>query len=650
MPYIVLARRYRPQSFEELVGQEHVVRVLQNAIKTGRIHHAYIFSGARGTGKTTTARIFAKALNCEQGPTPTPCNECAQCVAITEGRSVDVLEIDGASHTGVDNVRNLREELQYLPTSARYKVVIIDEVHMLSTAAFNALLKTLEEPPEHVIFILATTEPHKIPATIHSRCQHFEFRRLDTPLLASHLKSVLAKEGIEAEPEALRLIAIAGEGSVRDSLSIMDQVLAHHAGGTITSAEVQEVLGFVGHDVLRKMTSAILERDSSAVLTMVQEIFEGGHDLVTFTKQLVEYFRDLLVIKVHPHAEKLVAMPLEEIQEARTAIEPYGVRHIHVLFTRLFDAIKEVGMAHSQRTALELVLSEMVLAEPLYPAAELIRRIEALEKRLRSGTPRMPQGSGTPQGQGGAGPRPGHQAASVRREPAKIKVPEIPRPSPQRRAEQNSRESRASSKKSTGTVSDSSSVHRTRGKSSQPAPSHAVKGSQPPVTAGDRGNSIAPAVSSGAQVRPDELPDFDMWRRAVEGLDNMFHKGLLSTAKFRSGDYRSDGTLVFTLISSNQHMAGRLGAESDSASAELSRVLGRPVRINVEHVSYDQEDEAFSIRDIEERERSEEIRSMKNEALGNEVSQKLRSLGAVPVLFVPLPDGGFIRITEEEAR
>ena len=264
--YLVLARKYRPQRFDDLAGQEHVARTLTNAIELGRVHHAFLFTGARGIGKTSAARILAKALCCEKGPTANPCGECAICQSIASGQSVDVLEIDGASNTGVDDVRTLREGVRYLPAEARKKVYIIDEVHMLSTSAFNALLKTLEEPPPHVVFIFATTESHKIPATILSRCQRYDFKLLSTSALATHLSQILVKENIECEPEAVRLLAREAAGSVRDGLSLLDQVLAYVGKDKITRERVAEVLGVADRSLLFQLAGTVLGRDVAQAL------------------------------------------------------------------------------------------------------------------------------------------------------------------------------------------------------------------------------------------------------------------------------------------------------------------------------------------------------------------------------------------------
>jgi DNA polymerase III subunit gamma/tau len=384
LAYLVLARRYRPQSFSELIGQQHIVTILTNAINSERVHHAFLFTGARGTGKTTTARLLAKALNCSEGPTPEPCNKCVHCLDIKAGKEVDVLEIDGATNTGVESVRALREDIRYLPSSAKFRIVIIDEVHMLSVSAFNALLKTLEEPPEHVIFIFATTEPHKIPATILSRVQRFDFKRVEISVLSQHVIDILEKEKFEIENEAARLIALEGEGSVRDTLSILDQILANHTSGKITVSDIKNVLGITDKQILETIGYAILNRDGDKVLTILNDVFYDGYDIVHFSKSLVAYFRDLLVIKSCKNPEKLLFSTLKEIKKANQTLKPWSAQHIHHLFLRLFNGFDTISRALSPKTALELILMDMVLAEPLQPLGDLFNKLQNLEKSVKN--------------------------------------------------------------------------------------------------------------------------------------------------------------------------------------------------------------------------------------------------------------------------
>jgi DNA polymerase-3 subunit gamma/tau len=299
MSYVVLARRYRPQTLEQVIGQEHISRTLENAIEENRVAHAYLFSGPRGVGKTTTARILAKALNCKNGPTPAPCGECVNCEEIAAGSSVDVQEIDGASNRGIDEIRALRENVKFAPASSKYKIYIIDEAHQITDAAFNALLKTLEEPPDHVVFILATTEPQKIPVTILSRCQRYRFRLLSAKEVYSTLERIIQKEGFEIEPAALQIIVSSAGGSLRDALSLLDQAISF-VSGKVTHKDIQNLLGFLPKEIICSFTEALSRADSAEILSIIKEVTEQGYNLLQFCRDLREHLRSLLLFKLNP--------------------------------------------------------------------------------------------------------------------------------------------------------------------------------------------------------------------------------------------------------------------------------------------------------------------------------------------------------------
>lgn len=389
MAYVALYRQWRPQDFDALVGQKAVKTTLKNALASGKIAHAYLFSGPRGTGKTSMARILAKALNCEQGPTAEPCGQCGNCQRIVQGTSLDVIEIDAASNTSVDNIRDLREQVAFTPAESRYKVYIIDEVHMLSTGAFNALLKTLEEPPAHAVFILATTDPQKVPATIQSRCQRFEFRRVTVDEIAEHLAMVAAGSGIEADADALRLIAIQAEGGMRDALSLLDQcgVMAKR----VTVATVREVLGIVGREALHELTGAIGRRQLPQALATLNLLLEQGKDVKQVLTELIEYLRALVLYLAVPDYEEIY---LTDTKEALAELAPlFGRDRLLAAEERLHSAIQELRGSMRPRITAELCLLDLCRVEGSTLAA-LSARIEQLERQLAGGV--MPVYQQTP--------------------------------------------------------------------------------------------------------------------------------------------------------------------------------------------------------------------------------------------------------------
>jgi len=371
MSHQVIARKFRPQTFAELVGQQHVVRTLENAIRTGRVAHAYIFSGARGVGKTTTARILAKALNCVQGPTPQPCNQCPSCLEIAASNSLDVLEIDAASNRGIDQVRELREMVRYAPVGGRHKVVILDEAHMLTAEASNALLKTLEEPPEKVIFVMATTEPEKLVDTIRSRAQHFHFRALSFAEIVRTLEAIAKQEAFGVEPGALAVIARAADGSLRDALSLLEQALAY-CGDRVAEAQVRDLLGVVASAILDELTAAIEAHSAGQALALVHRLLADGQNLQQFCREAIGHFRNLLLARVcGPDSDLIAAAPEEHPRLARAAAA-FSEEDLTRFFQILLQTEDDVRHKPDPRLHLEMGLLRLVQAARLAPLEEVI--------------------------------------------------------------------------------------------------------------------------------------------------------------------------------------------------------------------------------------------------------------------------------------
>ncbi|HPT86419.1 MAG TPA: DNA polymerase III subunit gamma/tau [Bacillota bacterium] len=364
MDYQALYRRWRPRGFSDFVGQSHVVTTLSNALATGRIAHAYLFTGPRGTGKTSTAKIFAKALNCESPHGVDPCDQCSACQRINEGTFLDVLEIDGASNRGIDEIRDLREKIKFTPAEGKYKIYIIDEVHMLTMEAFNALLKTLEEPPQFVVFILATTEVHKLPLTILSRCQRFDFKRFTLGEITGRLKTILTAENIEADDEALQLIAKHAEGGMRDALSLLEQCIAH-SDGCLVEADVRAILGLIDQEELEKLAEAIQKRETKAALKLLDDVCMDGKDLFQFGQSLVEYFRDQLLAS------------LTSGETHRFSVSQY----IEIIET-LATATNEVKKSFQSALPLELALIKLTTVQG---AGDVLARLERLEQMVQTG-------------------------------------------------------------------------------------------------------------------------------------------------------------------------------------------------------------------------------------------------------------------------
>jgi DNA polymerase-3 subunit gamma/tau len=387
MSYIVFARKWRPKDFDSVLGQEHVTTTLRNAIANNRVAHAYIFSGPRGVGKTTTARIFAMALNCKENKGKgscglcRPCGTCDSCKEISSGTNLDVIEIDGASNRGIDEVRSLRENIKFAPTRGKYKIYIIDEVHMLTEEAFNALLKTLEEPPTHAIFIFATTRPYKVPSTIISRCQRFDFKRLTVNEIAGKLREIAKSEKLEIEEEALYTVARAAEGAMRDAESMLDQLVSF-CGKKIDTGSAASLSGTVGQDVLFDFTDKVINKDTPGILKLVDVMISGGKDIPQFINSVIVHFRNLLITKTADNLEDMIDLPKEIIAKLSEQAGPFTNETLLYILTVLMNAQDEVRRAISQRIPLELAAIRLTRRDDIFSLTTILDRIGQLEKKL----------------------------------------------------------------------------------------------------------------------------------------------------------------------------------------------------------------------------------------------------------------------------
>ena len=419
MDFQVSARKWRPQKFSELIGQEHIVRTLHNAIGMDRVAHAYLFSGTRGVGKTTTARLLAKALNCTEGPTPEPCDQCNFCKEIRDGISVDVMEIDGASNNGVGEVRDLIDNIQYSTSACRFKVYIIDEIHMLSKAAFNALLKTLEEPPPQVVFIFATTELTKIPETILSRCQCFEFKPLTHQQIIDQLQAICENDGIQIDPHSLEEIAKNGAGSMRDAQSLLDQVIAF-CGKEIDPGAVESVLGIVGQNALATFVDCVMQRDAAGLLQQVSEVIAHGKDLGYFCRDLIEYLRNLMLVKVAGNAESLLSGQTTHLDTLKKQAASFEPDELQQMFQVLSKAEMEMKRSSLPQILFEMAVLRLTDVRPMQEIDALIDKINTME-------------GPSPAGQRDAGPSYSKESSDHRQASTAIKsAPEPAQPAPKR--------------------------------------------------------------------------------------------------------------------------------------------------------------------------------------------------------------------------
>jgi len=392
MPYEVLARKWRPQVFQEVIGQDHVTQTLVNAIKSHRLAHAYLFGGPRGVGKTTVARILAKAMNCEQGEPGIPCNKCRSCMEITDGSSLDVQEIDGASNRRIEEIRDLRENIKYMPSSSKYRIYIIDEVHMLTKEAFNALLKTLEEPPAHAKFIFATTETHKVPVTILSRCQRFDFKRIPPGQMINHLEKIVKDEHVEIDKSGLAIIAREAEGSMRDGESLLDQVISF-AGHKVKDTDITEILGIVDRNIMFEASLSIIEGDPQNCLKIVEQIYNQGHDIKEFYRVLMEQFRSLLISLVAPQ-DHLLDMGKSEQEEAIRQAEIAGEEKLQFILSFLINREEVLRFTSHPRLILETIMIKLCNLGEFLSFGDLLEKIESLKKRLDSPGNIKPTGAG----------------------------------------------------------------------------------------------------------------------------------------------------------------------------------------------------------------------------------------------------------------
>lgn len=379
MSYMVIARKWRPKTFDEIVGQPHVSKTLKNAIANNRIAHAYLFAGTRGIGKTTTARVMAKALNCVDGPTPEPCNQCIECKEISSGRAIDVIEIDGASNRGIDEIRDLRERAIYAPSRGKYKIYIIDEVHMLTKEAFNALLKILEEPPGHIIFMFATTEINKVPITILSRCQCFDLKRISVQDIVDHLSMISEKEGIKVDKENLFLIAKSAEGSMRDAQSLLDQIVSF-GGKDVERESVVTILGIVDQEIFKALMEGINRKDADTLLKIMQDLTLYGHDMGLFCRDLLEFIRCLMITKISKDPYSLIELPKTRIDEMKDLASKFTIKELHQMFDILSKTEAEIRHSTDPLLPFEMALLKLTKIRSLKSVEDIIERLSNIEK------------------------------------------------------------------------------------------------------------------------------------------------------------------------------------------------------------------------------------------------------------------------------
>jgi DNA polymerase-3 subunit gamma/tau len=566
MSYLVLARKYRPQAFGEMSGQEHVVRTLSNALKNGQLAHAFLFTGPRGVGKTSTARLVAKALNCEKGPTAEPCGVCAACVEIAEGRSVDVVEIDAASNNGVDNVRDIVEAVKYRPARDRYKVFVVDEVHMLSQGAFNALLKTLEEPPPHVKFVLATTDVHKVPETIVSRCQRFDFRRLTLQQIAAQLAKVAEAEGMRVSPAALALVARQAEGGMRDALSLLDQVRAA-CGEAPSDADVAEALGAVDAAAISRIAAGLVARDGAAVLAEIEALHARGLEMKRVAEEIVRHLRNVVVARLVPAAP--LDLPDADLAEVRAQAEGADPAQLTRLFDLVQRAMVDVKLSEQPRYALEVALLEGVFLAPGEQIADLLARAEA----LASGAPLPPRGGGT----SGGGARTAGQAASSRAATGTSGSRAV---HPERGAAEGGADSRTSNRPATAT-GPTPTASPTSTSTAFPTSTSTSTSTSSSSSSSSASSSASASASASPTSTPTSTPTVavERWRAAVDEVEKTSVPAA-SSLKEAALLAITDGEVEIALPSAGLH-ARRVETKRAEIEAVLASFFGRPTRLKL---------------------------------------------------------------------
>ena len=608
MSYLAIARKYRPTTFDEIVGQEHVTRTLKNAIRRNRIHHAFLFCGARGVGKTTAARALAQALNCTEGPTPDPCGVCTSCQEIRAGTSPDLIEIDGASNNSVDDIRDLRETVKYAPTQGAYKIYLVDEVHMLSKAAFNALLKTLEEPPSHVIFLFATTEPNKIPDTILSRVQRFDFLRIPSAAVVARLASIATSEGATISENALRLIAHAGEGSMRDSQSLLDKVIAF-AGPDINDEEVAETLGLIDRSLLYLMLEGLVGGAPEKCLQAIDQVYGYGFELSQFTTELLELTRNATFLQLSAASHRYVDISGEERDQLIALVKNVEPQSLSRIFTTLLEVHDQVARASRPRIVLEMAVARMAMTRPLQPIGELVERLHDLERKLRQqggrasvrpattgSRSRSPRRQANKTGDGGdddASSHPGPTAATSP-PPATPKPPMKPAPTTAKTTESAAGETATpppitavTPPKDSPSSSDVSKTVEASNRPDENLPdTKAPKAAVPPPSPEPLGEPIQPAEKQ-TKARPASLPASVRAKapapisRVTELKERLAQEGKLGQA-IASAEWTTVGDSVrVALIGAVQVAKGRRLVKRPDLAATIRAAIGERKQLEV---------------------------------------------------------------------